>query len=221
MVRPALIFLTVGAVLSSPARAAASPITLLYTGSVVSSFDQGTVPTGSPATIIFTVDPAANLLPGWYFPNTPPSFAGVYAFTAIVSFLGRTYTANGNLGVNWDDANAIPNFGQIWTRNTGIAGPTGPSLCDFQNGQGCPYYQPVGSTSPLSPALPFLTGVRVQINHPFVFDPSGSHGLFAVAGFNPQPVPEPSTWVLLSAGFAIAAARRRFVKRTHRPDSQV
>src|ERR1700733_5012982 len=98
----------------------ATPVTWLYTGTVVSSFDPTLVSVGSPVTTLLTVDPAANFIAG--NPAYLPS-AGGYYFTAVIDFAGLQYVLSGAFEVNQDLVFGEYLPGQILFRYLSLGGP--------------------------------------------------------------------------------------------------
>jgi len=90
------------------------------------------VPLGSPATIVLTVDPDANILAGV---AGYPSDAGAYLYSAVIDFTGRQYTINGSLETNYDPIFSEDLDGQILDVIFSESGPpllpgAGPGLDD-------------------------------------------------------------------------------------------
>jgi hypothetical protein len=208
--------LTFGVALPS----SASPITWLYTGTV-SSFNNTLVPTGSAATILLTVDPAANLAAGSPFYEANE---GAYYFTAVITFTGRQYILQGAYEVNVDFLLGIPLPGMVPVRYLSLTGPSlDPSVppitgYDYHPLLPCtPCFWNSLTTDPTSPAFP---GPFASVNFSLYFTDPDSTGIFqrlsiiSVAGSNQGQVPEPSTWLLLSSGLAAVIVRRRFTKRS-------
>ncbi len=199
-------------------RVDASSVTMFYVGSVEVTFNQAVVPLGSPATILLTFDPAANIsatVPGH------PDNAGAYSFAAVVSFLDRSWLLRGVLEVNWDARYHYPIPGLIHEL---LWPPDGPTLVDRT-----PTFPPsiswtpylacgslcstiIGTTDPNSPDFPALPTLSFDLS--FFGDcalptcPGG--GTLRVSGVDPPfqglehvasvPVPEPATLALVALG---------------------
>jgi PEP-CTERM motif-containing protein len=207
--------LLVALALTAPTTATATPISTLFTGSVTQTFNGGIVPLGTPATILLTADPAANvIIPG---PGIPPG-AGAYLFNAVISFSGDQYILNGAIEVNYDPTFDVPLPGVIRLLELNVSGP--PLLSGFPMFSWTPLLTcqapfcgtPIGTTDPLSPAFPdfqtlgFNLTFRGDCGSPGC--PGG--GVIRVVGSNPQAVPEPASLLLMGTGMFVL---QRWLKR--------
>jgi hypothetical protein len=189
----------------------ASTISWLYTGSVVSSFNNALVPVGSPATIVLSVDPANNFAAGG--PGVQPN-AGGYLFDAGIDFTGRHYNLHGAFEINEDLVfdQALP--GDILLR---YLTQTGPSLDPSRPlpiyspypltcGYPCAFSYP-GGADPTSPAFP---GPLTYAAFPLYFyDVDGRPEAISVLGTDPAVVPEPASGLLLLTGAIVLVQQRR------------
>jgi hypothetical protein len=199
----------------------ASPITYLYTGAAFAPDLQDFIPIGSPATILLTVDPAANLVGDFGPPNFYPPNVGLYRFSAVLDLTGREYTLGGYLEINEDVGRRVPHPGSVdLVEATGVQGP--PLVTDHP-----PLYGPAtacgftvclidnfgGGSDPTSPALPFFPLVSFPISFEVpVTDPNQfPFDRVTISGSNPQVVAEPSSLLLVGTGL-VAVARRRLAR---------
>jgi PEP-CTERM motif len=184
-------------------RSEASPVTLLYTGSVLSTFDGTLLPGGSPVTTLITFDNADNVWAGNLGCGPHPEGGG-YLVDALITLNGQQYNYSIALEVNYDFTFCHDNSGHIRIVPFGLSGPAlGPYFPGNQGNQGGAYF--AGSTDPNSPDFPSSSNLFLDLRFS-LFEPAD----VLISANNPQVVPEPTTLLLFGTGFAAAAARRRF-----------
>lgn len=184
------------------ARADASSITYLYTGSIGQTFNESIVARDTPATILLTIDDRNLQLGAPYRPEG----GAAYHIHALVSFLDRAYDISGIFELNWDAAYGYYNLGIIRLL---MFGYSGPSLLDAGTSWAprlvCGYPPcglQVGTTDPNSPvfdaqSLSFRLDFRGDCS--FMNCPGG--GALQVNVSQPVAMPEPTTLVMLGLGF--------------------
>lgn len=180
----------------------ASPITWLYTGTVIGTPDGSVLPLGSPVTTLLTADPDHNI---W----DPTSCGGLpqgagYFFNAVITLGGEQFAYSGLMDVNYDFAHCVSNGPGTRIVPLGFFGPhLGPLVPGGGTGQGSAYLND-GGVDPNSPAFPWQNPGFLRL--PF----NDEHADVRISLENPGVVPELGAMFLLGTGLVVIGAPRLF-----------
>ena len=199
--------------------ASAEPISWMYSGEVIDSYDAGVIPVGTSANFKVSVhDRTHDFLEEVGAPV--PDWAGAYWTSLTVWLPGRHYTlVSAALEINYDPQFLVPWPGSVLLREFRWQGPPlfgfpmGFTDC-YDGAGGC--MDPAGTgADPASDGVPaIIPTFQFSIRPAIGPGDLGSIPLLTIRGANPLLVPEPVSVLMIGVGVTALAWHRRSGRRS-------